>query len=171
MCDASLSFFPLGPPIYMCATLVWGQESCVHCRVTGHWFCSSGPLSAASSSSEALDEIELLNLWQLAVWQYAWGCDTPGILSQLPSTKLMSLDTLVSSLSVSTISSGILLGYSNCGLLLVVPFITLPLTPTVKCLFGRIRSVCNTGCKLSLRCEKWNTICWTLNGALQRKGW
>ena len=158
------------PCMCVCATLVWGQDGHVHCRVTGCWVCSSGPLSAGSSSSEALDEIELLDLWQLDVWWYGWGCETPGILSQPPPTKLMSLDTLTSPLSVSTISSNISLDCSNHGLLLV-PFITLPLTLTVKCLFGRIRSVCNTGCKLSPKSEKWNTICRTLNGALERKGW
>ena len=67
MWDASLSF-PLGPPVYVCATLLCGQEGHVHCRVTGCWVCSPGPLSPLSSSSEALDEIELLDSCQLAVW-------------------------------------------------------------------------------------------------------
>jgi hypothetical protein len=34
MCDISLSFFPLGAPVNVCATLLWGQEGHVHWRVT-----------------------------------------------------------------------------------------------------------------------------------------
>jgi hypothetical protein len=60
MWDANLSFFPLGPPVYVCAALLWGKEGRVHFRVTACSICSPGPLSTASSSSEALDEIELL---------------------------------------------------------------------------------------------------------------
>ena len=70
--------------------------------------------STASSSSEALDEIELLGSWLLAVWWHGWGCDNPGTLSEL-----VSLDTLASSLSVSTTSSDISLGFNNRGLLLL----------------------------------------------------
>ena len=66
MWDASLSF-PLGPPVYVCSTLLWGQEGRVHCRVIGWWVCSPGPFSPASSSSEALEEIKLLDSWLLAV--------------------------------------------------------------------------------------------------------
>ena len=151
-----MSFFPLGPLVYVCATLLWGQEGRVHCRVTGCSVCSPGPLSPASSSSEALDEIKLLDSRKLAVWWYGWGCDTLSTFSEPLSTKLMSLNTLASSLSVSTISSDISLGCSNLGLLLgqlIMP----PLTPMVKLLLGRITiSLCNTGSKLSLKSEKWN---------------
>ena len=90
MCDASLLFYPLGPPVYVCATLLWGQQGRVNCRVTGYSVCSPGSLSPASPSTEALDKIELLDSWQLAVWQYGWGCDTPGTLSEPPSPELMS---------------------------------------------------------------------------------
>ena len=115
MCDASLSFFPVGPPVYVCNTLLWGQEERVHCRVTGCWVCSPGPLSPASSSSEALVKIELLDLWQLAVWWYGWGYDTHSTLSEPPSSEFMSLDTLTLSLLVSTISPDISLDCINCG--------------------------------------------------------
>ena len=118
MCDVSLSFFPLGPPVYVCATLLWGQEGGVHCRVTACWICSPGPLSQASSSSEALDKTKLLDSWLLAVWWHGWDCDNPSTFSISLSTELMLLDTPTSSLSVSTISSDILRGCSNHGLLL-----------------------------------------------------
>ena len=152
MCDASLSF-PLGPPVCVCATLLWGQEWLVHCRVTGCWVCSPGPLSPASSSSEILDEIELLDSWQLAIWWYGWGFDTPGTPSGPPSTELMLLDTLALSLSVSTVSSHILL--QQPWLLAWSTHCSNTHTPTVKWLMGRITSfLCNTGCKLSPKSEK-----------------
>ena len=73
------------PCISVCATLLWGQEGHVHCRVTGRWIFSPVPLSLASSSPEALDEIELLDSWLLDVWWYGSGCDNPGTFSQPPS--------------------------------------------------------------------------------------
>ena len=91
MCDASLSFFPLGPPVYVCTILLCGREGRVHRRVTACWVRSPGPLSTASFSSEALDEIELQDSQQLALWQYHWGCDTLGTFSEPPSTELKSL--------------------------------------------------------------------------------
>jgi hypothetical protein len=75
MCDASLSFFLVGPPVYVCATLLWGQEGQVDCRVTGCWVCSPGTLSLASSSSEALDNNEQLDSVTtgcLTVWLRLW---------------------------------------------------------------------------------------------------
>jgi hypothetical protein len=45
--------------------VLWGQEGHVHCRVIACWICSPGQLSSASSLSEALDEIDLLDSWQL----------------------------------------------------------------------------------------------------------
>ena len=77
-----------------------------------------GCLAHSHCQSEALDKIEKLSLRLLAVWWYGWGCDNPGTLPESPTTELMSLDTLASSLSVSTFSSDISLGFSNCGLLL-----------------------------------------------------
>jgi hypothetical protein len=84
--------------IYTCvyAVLPWEQEGHVHCRITACWVCSPGPLSSASSQSEPLNEIELLDSWQLAVWQYSWGCDIPGTLSEPPSPEMMLLDFLAS---------------------------------------------------------------------------
>jgi hypothetical protein len=35
-----------------------------------------------SSSSEAVDEIDLLDWWRLAVWWHGWDCDSPGTLSE-----------------------------------------------------------------------------------------
>jgi len=61
MWDASLSFFPLWNSVYVWAIFLWRQEQHVHCRVTACWICSPGPLSQASSSSEALDDTELLD--------------------------------------------------------------------------------------------------------------
>jgi hypothetical protein len=46
------------------SAVLWWQEWRVHCSVAACWFCSPGPLSSASSSSEALDEIVLLDTWQ-----------------------------------------------------------------------------------------------------------
>jgi len=156
MCNASLSF-PLGPPVYVCATLLWGQEGRVHCRVTGCWVCSPGPLSPASSLSEALHEIELLDLGQLAVWWCSWGFDTPGTPSGPPSTELTSLDTIALSQSVSAIGSHILLQQ---------PWLLAWLTH-----YGNTHTDCqmvtgknnklsmqHCGCKLSPKCEKWNAI-------------
>jgi len=141
--------------------MLWGQEEHVHCRVTGCWVCSSGPLSPASSSSQALVKIDLLESWQLAVWWYSWGCDTPGTLSEPPSTELMLLYTLTSSLLVSTISPDISLDCSNCGPLLgwlIMPSLTL----TVKCWMGRITSsLCNT--------EEWNVILLSSKWSLSKK--
>ena len=154
------------PCICVCATLPWGQEWHVHCRVTGCWVCSSGPLSPASSLSEALDKTELLYSWQLAVWRYSSGCDTPGTLSEPPSTELMSPDTRASSLSVSTIRY--FAGLQQPCLLhgRLMP----PLTWTVKWLLGRITScLCNTGCKLSQNSEKWNTILSISKGGSSKK--
>ena len=113
-------------------------------RSTGCWIFSPDPLSPASSSSEALDEIELLDLWLLAVSWYDCSCDNPGTLSVPPSTELMSShDTLASSLSVSTISSDIVLGSSNHSLLLVRLILCQHSTLTIKCWIGR--------CKLSMQ--------------------
>ena len=152
-------------PLYVCATLLWAQEGRVHCRVIGCSVCSPSPLSLTSPLSEALDETELLDSWQLAVWRYSWGCDNTGVLPEPPTTELTSLsteptslDTPALSLSVSIISSEISQGYSNLGLLLgrlIMP----PLTLTVKWLLGRIRSpLSNTGSKLSPKSENWNAI-------------
>ena len=163
LCDASLSFFLLWLAVYVCAALLWGQEGVVHCRVTGCSVCSPDPLSPAFSSLEALDEIELLDSWQLAVWQYGWGCDTPDTLSESPSTELTlpSIELTLLSLhhySVSTVSSDILLGCRNCVLFLgrlIMP----PLTPTLNCILGRITSsLYDTGYKLSPKSEKRNAI-------------
>ena len=77
--------FSGSPCISVYAILLRGQEGHVHCRVTGCWILSPVQLSPASSWPEALDEIELLDSWLLAVWWYSSGCDNPGTLSQPPS--------------------------------------------------------------------------------------
>jgi hypothetical protein len=101
--------------------------------------------------------------------QYCWGCDTPGTHSELPSTELMLLDTLASSLSESKISSDISLGLSNLGLLLG-PLITLPLTPTVQCLLRRITSsLCNTVDVNPAWSQRNETVSRAQNGAVQSK--
>jgi hypothetical protein len=98
-----------------------------------------------------------LNCWTRDNWLFGVTIEvmkTPDTLSEPPSTELMLLDTLVSSLSVSAISSASLLAVSNLGLL-PGPLITPPLTPTVKCILGRITSsLCNTGCKFTRVSEK-----------------
>jgi hypothetical protein len=143
MCDASLSF-PLGAPVNVCATLLWGQEGHVHWRVTACWIYSPGPLSTASSS-EALNEIELLDSWLLAVWWHGWVCDNPGTLSEPTSTELTSLDKLALSLSLSTTTSDTSLGLNNRGLLFLELIIATTHT-NCKMLTGKKNKLCMQHC-------------------------
>jgi len=165
MCDASLSPFPLGTPVNVCATLLWGQEGHVHWRVTACWICSPGPLSTASSSSEALDEIELLGSWLLAVWWHGWGCDNPGTLSELVSPRHYQYQQPVQIFRWASTTM------ASCFLNSL--YYKEPLTPTVKCLLGgKISSLCNTACKQSTKSKKRNAIYPALNGgSFKRKGW
>jgi hypothetical protein len=168
MCDSSLSC--LWGPLYMCATLLWGQEGHVHCRVTGCWVCSPGPLSPASSSSEALDEIELLDSWHLAVGGTVEVLTPLAHLQDIPQLNwhclMLSLHNYPSQQSVHIFCC------SNFGFLLG-QLIMATHTPTVKWLLGRITScLCNTvdvNWARSLRNE--TQYCRFVKGDLQRKGW
>ena len=59
MCDASQSSLPLGSPVMVCTTLVRGKKGCACCEVDG-----IGSLLNNSSSYEALEDYELLDVWQ-----------------------------------------------------------------------------------------------------------
>jgi hypothetical protein len=77
---------------------------------TPHHF-TLDPLWKTSSSSEAVDDIELLDAWQHDVGRSGCRCDTPG-LSWKPSSSLemISLDAPASLLSLSQTSSDIQFG-------------------------------------------------------------
>ena len=86
ICSTSLSLFPLGSSVKVCTTLLWLTGGCVHCKGDGVWTCWPDLLWKTSSSSEALDENELLDAWPLDVGWSGWRCDTPGLSSKPPSS-------------------------------------------------------------------------------------
>ena len=143
----------------MCATLLWRQERGVHCRVTACWICLLGRLSLASSLSEALDKIKLLDFVTtgcLVVWLRLW---QPW---HIFSTSLNWTDDAWYSrfVTVSTISSDISQGCNNQDLLL---------RRLISCRHSRwlsnaeleeTSSLCNTTLwlKLSPKFEKWDIV-------------
>ena len=94
---ASLFLFPLGPPVKVCTTHLWGPQGCVHCWPDPLW-----------KPSETLVDIELLDAWPLDVGQSGCRCDTPGLSWKSPSSSdVLSLEVAASSLSLSQTSSEI----------------------------------------------------------------
>jgi hypothetical protein len=103
ICGASVFLFPLGPPVKVCTKPLWGPEGRVYCWPDPLW-----------KPSEALFEIELLDVWPLDVGQSGCRCDTHGSSWKPPSSSdVLSLETSVSSLSLFHTSSEIQSGDRN----------------------------------------------------------
>ena len=170
MRDISLSFFPLGPPVYVYATLHWAQEGRVHCRVTGCWVCSPGPFSPSSSSSEALD-------WNWTAGLVTTGCLTVGLRLWQP---WHTFRTSLKGTDIAWHSHFITLSVNNQYRYFTGPQQTWLLawsidyiTTHTNCemLTGKNNKLCMQQCgyKLSPKSEKWNTVSRALNGVLQMK--
>jgi hypothetical protein len=96
ICGASLPFCHLGPSLKAWATFLWGSEGRVHCEVDGVWTCWSGPLWKFSSSSESLEENEMLHAWPLDVGRSDCRCNKPRSPSKSSScSELLSLEPLL----------------------------------------------------------------------------
>ena len=95
--------FPLGTPVKVCSTPLWGAEGRVHC-----W---PDPIG---KPSESLVEIKLLDYWPLDVGRSGCRCETHGSSSKPPSSSdVLSLEAAASSPSLSKTSSEIRHGDRN----------------------------------------------------------
>jgi hypothetical protein len=139
--------------VYMCVPLLWGQEGCVHFRVTG-WVCSPGPLSTASSWRQAV-LLRLLHAcytfrtslnWTDVAWHVRF--ITISVKNQF---RYFTGPQQPRPLAWST---HYITTHTNCVML------------TEK---NNKLSMQHCGCKPSLKSEKWNTVCGAQNGALQSK--
>ena len=76
--------FPSGASVKECTIRLWEPEGRVHCEGNSVWTCWPGPLWKTSSSSEALDENELLDACPRDIGRSVCRCDTPASLKILP---------------------------------------------------------------------------------------
>jgi len=170
MCDASLSFFPLGTPVNVCATLLWGQEGRVHWRVTACWVCSPG--STVQQHPLRQRHWTKLNCWARDYWLFGGTVEVVTTLAHCqnwchlihsPHHYQYQQPVQIFRWASTTVASCFLnsLYYKE------------PLTPTVKCLLRKkISSLCNTACKQNAKSKKRNAIYPALNGgSFKRKGW
>ena len=95
-----------------------GQRAISTAKGMVFWIYWPGPLWKPSSSSEALEDNELLDAWPLYVGQSGCRRDTPGSSSKPPSSsEKLSLEAPASSLSLSQTSSDIQFGDRNPAVL------------------------------------------------------
>ena len=89
ICDTTLPFCPLAPPLKACATLQWRPQGHVHCIVV------FGPVDMAHSEKFPLYQRHLkkTNCWTCHLWILVWlRCDTSGSSSKPPvSSELLLL--------------------------------------------------------------------------------
>jgi hypothetical protein len=159
MCDASLSFFPPGPPLNVCTALFWRWGGGV-----GHCVRGSGPLWSISwsSSPEVLAESGLSVAWTLehTVYPPCNHCGSSKTASQYFSSPVATTLPRDSLLSLSIMSCDIWFRFTRQSFLLTGSE-ACPLCMAVQCVLRMKKFLCLPlpyclhKLHMYLRCEIW----------------